>query len=1458
MRIVKPGQRHATPSPSVDQAADAPANASPAPSAAAPAPDTPPADAFHAASRGGNARARREPIAPPGPDSASSVEGMRPVETRLRARSLKIRASQGDDLLRATDRRLHDDQAPRVELNHLATALGAEADETGDETHQREVSVASDAVRATGRGGIGLDSGSLSGDVAFGEEDESGGLYADLTGRLDATERGVKTTVAAGFRSTRKEADGSEGELAGRGRLRLDEAGRWKVDGNVQGRSAGADHGTDGRLRGSFDENGARLDGLISHDVHRDGATIRNRLVGKLDLGDGTLSTEGTRHRMDEEGETLIAGTGNAAVTEDGITADAQGEFHRVRAREDGRQVSVEGTGRAAWTGDGADVDAEVLRRSESDTALHETGVRATWNDGERRIAGNWGYVRGVDEARRETHVDGRLDLQNGVVGVGARHVVGEDGNTQSLSGGAAELHLRSGGYQIHTSGEVRRKAVRDDGSAWDAGATGRLSVDSDGPFEVGATIDGTRSRLDGTSTGRAGVVVNDRSVEVEAGAEHRTRVGAEDRETRLRGRGDLGRGQVEVGLRHERADDDGALGGGVDLQFLDANVRARAKVEREIKTGTGSTTWRGETDWDGAHGDVEVAVSRTTRERSVANDGTARDDETTYGARVGLKERKAEVEYQTAHLEEKDNLQRSQTARAILGTQGVSYSRTRRTLNQNTQRGESWSSDVKLDGERLTVAGERVATDKARADEDPFTFTETGYRGSVEVKVDGMSATLEQKREDEVKGSQNLQGTLSVGSEGIALHAAGGHADSEGNGSQLEGGLEIGTERAGVSFGRSTSRSVSERVAESRSRRFEALLGERETSFGVESSRSRAVIGNDDKVTTRSTFGRLSGRVEAYQQATDLGPVRSKHPAVAGKHRIELQRVMNVEGGGAAGVLVGALGLHGGLSVAKGSNIRHRTHVSPERAQELAASYEGKGVSALALRNMNAVSLLDQKVALPDLKDPDALAVFDEVKVSTSGSLRAHVGASGFGAKLGGQVTLGGEFFLELKKTSDSTIELTVTPTELRGIEGSAGFLLLQGSVEKIRAESLTQKFSFDLSSDTGRAAYLKALDGELPGTLTPDQIDAREDALGKLTQRDLPRGVERLRIEKVEAHEHEVSVGAGWLFLTASRAKAVKRTDHVVTDGAVSINHATRGVEHRRKTFLSGDESEGVSATLRVVTTYDEQGTKVSAFDSLTLTASFADDKVKGDETDEEVIAKLNRYLDANLAPFGSDGNKEQREVTASLRFAPEDLAALAAADDASVRAEAARFSLDERDCLTLRGALSSTQDAQERARLVMAFVEEQGLAGLGWLKRLALAETPAELKTESSAYDRPIAAAKRLASRYGEPAFTGEMSKAEITDRFEALQEVSEQIEAGFARAETDSVMSTDPEAQNDLVTALQQAREQVGRLLDFSSLAAEEARRMYDKLDWGWTTSAQYAAMEKIVQDTGITV
>lgn len=557
----------------------------------------------------------------------------------------------------------------------------------------------------------------------------------------------------------------------------------------------------------------------------------------------------------------------------------------------------------------------------------------------------------------------------------------------------------------------------------------------------------------------------------------------------------------------------------------------------------------------------------------------------------------------------------------------------------------------------------------------------------------------------------------------------------------------------------------------------------------------------------TRAGWG--SATLSAERSVADLGP------AEGGGRVVELSSSRGGSLWGTLGAITGALGLGGSLSYDRTREVTYRTTLPEAQAREVL--FEGGGVLGVLRDKARALGLVGEKLAVPDLMEPEAMKPGDALTVGVTGSLTGGVAVRAGVVRLGAQALVEGRFELAATKISATQVELVIAPREVRGLQlftdtGTP----LAADASTLTGSTLRQGFIFDLGEPRALAAYRAALEGRLPAGLS---------------RADLGPGVQRLFTEEVRATVKQAGAGielgpitSGGLAGLSARAVAVSER-RVLTDGVVQLEEDAREDTLRREVLLSGTESQGISSGVRHRVVNGER-----ELVSLSLRAHFEDSRVNGTELNREVKT-LNDVLGLSLAPFTRGGRGRARSIDVGLELTPHALDALAQKREAAVRDEARRAGVPGDDAWALVRGLA-TLDAGARAAAVQQWVQAKGLAGLGTLHRLLGEELDGfSLSTGSGAATEVLERAAALAFQYPNPMQPHD-GGASLVKRFTEIGKRLAEVREARADAAADPLL--DAAARAELLQSLDGAQRQLQRLCAHEGFGPDEVRALREEL------------------------
>jgi hypothetical protein len=611
----------------------------------------------------------------------------------------------------------------------------------------------------------------------------------------------------------------------------------------------------------------------------------------------------------------------------------------------------------------------------------------------------------------------------------------------------------------------------------------------------------------------------------------------------------------------------------------------------------------------------------------------------------------------------------------------------------------------------------------------------------------------------------------------------------------------------------------------------------------------------------TRSIGGMFG--IDGDRKLTHLGPYQGPQPELKGTERVELSRSGGGFVGGTAGLLGASLGLGARLSVSRSKDVTYRTHLKADDAAE--ALFTSSGLTRFAKDKARAMHLMDENVPLPDLSQPETLRPLDEMVVTVSGSMSGGLFLGALGVGVGGQGIMRGDFELAVKKHDAHTVELLVTPTQLRGLQGSASVpFLLDLDRHGVKATSLRQGFVFDLRIPEAKQAYLAALEGNLPGgapngeSLGKDNPSTEEKIalLQTVAQKEtIPEGVSRTHLELGHLKQKGTGVNIGFTLLHRSSgfgSVGVHKGDSHYETMAVSSEGIelkdTRGIEKRRQVLLSGEESTGLFAQVREKALFGPKGDVSPQFEELVLSLEIEDSKVRGHELNDEIISVLNDNFSLDIPLATLKGNKESRQISVSTSLGLGDFEKLAQASLVNLQDTAAKTGISPEELIQFQKGLKSSRSPAGSARQIQDWIATHGLSGFSAIHRMR-GNHPEQLSlnASNSQYGAPLQKSAALELQYAAP-IKHSSSSDELGKRFSAIDKALGKIAEAITAAKDDPLL--DDSERNQTIGHLQSARGTLEKCIGIDHLSKEECQQLWGKLDRGWTTSLEYRIMDAL--------
>ena len=592
--------------------------------------------------------------------------------------------------------------------------------------------------------------------------------------------------------------------------------------------------------------------------------------------------------------------------------------------------------------------------------------------------------------------------------------------------------------------------------------------------------------------------------------------------------------------------------------------------------------------------------------------------------------------------------------------------------------------------------------------------------------------------------------------------------------------------------------------------------------------------------------WGFLGGDVD--RSLSDLGAYKGDDPARKGFRAVELKRSLS-------GFVVASPSLHleslfgigGRLSVNKGSALSYTTYLPADEAR--AQLFEPGGKVSNYLRNRaRAFKLKDEPLLPPDLSKPEQIAVGDRLRLTTNGEMSGGLLIGpGFGAYVGAQGGMRGEFAIDVHRPDATHLEVEVIPTRVDMVQILGRALVLDATAGRARAQGMAQRFRFDMTQPEARAAYQALLQGQLPGggdakKVPPSVADQPSGADFKL-----PAGVQGGPVEVVQGRSTRLHGDIGFSLLTLGATRSSDSYERRVSQGDVQLRESIRSLEKRSTIPLSGDEDRGVRGVLARSSQRVDGQWQDEVFAGLDLVAFLNDSKARGLELNDD-IDDFNEAFGLKINHFTQPSLKEARGIELHNHLAAADLQALSKVDDPTARDAAEASGVRVASLLTLLRGLGETANPIEQATLVQDFVGRHGIPAMGALSRL-LPPAQLSLSTSLGALDKLTGEADTLAFKYPKP-IAADDDNSHISTRFKETFELDEKL--GRLRALVlDDPLLKQPEREAAL-KKISMSRNGLRNNVRFADMSVAQRQALIDQLEAGWTTSWERRAIEALEQ------
>jgi len=418
-------------------------------------------------------------------------------------------------------------------------------------------------------------------------------------------------------------------------------------------------------------------------------------------------------------------------------------------------------------------------------------------------------------------------------------------------------------------------------------------------------------------------------------------------------------------------------------------------------------------------------------------------------------------------------------------------------------------------------------------------------------------------------------------------------------------------------------------------------------------------------------------------------------------KKRVVVEASHGKEAGVGGGVRLGIAHVGGGMQGRQDHDVAWVTHLDDDRA-------------ARAVREPGSMQV-------PDVSKPDAIAVGDAITVRTTGEVECSLDLSVLGLGVRGRTTAAGVFTFVVEKVTADRVRVTLSPIEVRSLSVEGSAIVLRASIEGVKAESLSQTFDLDLTTEAGRAAYARALDGKMPEVALDTRaldVDAQLGALDRVNA-TLPEGVRAVRAVTEDTRRTTSSVGLSWAFLSVGHDTHHTRTARTtITDARVETDLETRR-ESVKRTWFSGTESKGAFSAIAHVSTRGPDSSATTEFKSIALGARVSDSEVEGKDLGH-MLRVLNDTLGLPIEAPNHRGTGEARTIDVNLAIDAQGLSSLTQRAIDALEDAARESGASASSTRALMRQLTKQPSPADRAVALERYVADEGLRGLGALVR------------------------------------------------------------------------------------------------------------------------------------------
>ncbi|MBT6179355.1 MAG: hypothetical protein HOI23_19075, partial [Deltaproteobacteria bacterium] len=229
---------------------------------------------------------------------------------------------------------------------------------------------------------------------------------------------------------------------------------------------------------------------------------------------------------------------------------------------------------------------------------------------------------------------------------------------------------------------------------------------------------------------------------------------------------------------------------------------------------------------------------------------------------------------------------------------------------------------------------------------------------------------------------------------------------------------------------------------------------------------------------------------------------------------------------------------------------------------------------------------------------------------------------------------------------------------------------------------------------------------------------------------------------------------------------------------------------------------------------------------------------------------IQRIDSALGLNLGDLTDyPDNKHDRNVSVECSFGKSDVAKLRGLHPTEIRAALKGSPCSETAVTDFLLELRMAPDGEKRAEVLSRFVNDQGMEGMGALRlilgkpedSISFNSTNGLLKEMQSQIDATL-------SVFEGTKITSDMSKKELTMRYEDLNSAEEKVKTMVSAVKHDPFMKDDAKAALEL--QLEDLLSKLRAAFNPADLSFEERHELISELEAGWTTGEQYEIIDEL--------